>query len=142
MPLGYGGCFAKPITPECLQRYKLVAATASPPIVKEWLEKLIVMYEVFQETPESANPGVPHQSGTGTIVPLEEAEIQRIWDHVPYKEELDMIQALFDKLPSGRNEHGAVIDKRAEELREVAFHLLWYAVELCLDRQPCTTDRL
>lgn len=160
----FGGIFAPPITKEKLDKYKLLAATAQPPIVKEWMEKLITMVEVFQQTPDSPQPGTPHPSGRGVIVPLEKKEIDRIWDHVPWKEELDLISEIFDKLPTGTRpgprikvpltptaekpdnhylkDTTEVVDQRAKELRDAAFHLRWYAGQLFLDREPLTNDKL
>lgn len=71
-------------------------------------------------------------NGVGVVVPLEEEEIKRIWDHVPWKEELDMYSAVFEEIPPGTN----------RDLRNAAFHLLWYGRELELDREPMTTDKL
>ncbi len=90
------------------------------------------MLEVFWQTPESKQPGDPHPCGRGTIIPLEDAEIQRIWDVVPWAEELDLYGRLFDR-----------IDPVAtRDLRKAAFHLLWYGRELCADREPITSDKL
>lgn len=123
-----GGSFAPPLDITKLEEYKVLADTADPQI-KEAMTTLIVMLEKFWETPESVEPGVPHPSGRGTIIPLEKAEVERMWDYVPWKEELDMMGGIFDKIDTGT-------------LRNAAFHLLWYGRELCLDREPITNDRL
>jgi hypothetical protein len=67
----------------------------------------------------------------GQIVPLHPAEVERIWDHVPWDHELDGIQRLFDAIPASQ-----------KDLRNAAFHLLWYAKELAHDREPITQDKL
>lgn len=139
-------CFAPPLTSERLAAYKSLAAGAEPP-VREAMEGLIRMAEVFQETPASALPGVPLQTeytrspfrdAAGKpkpppdIVPLSGEEIDRIWDHVPWDHEIRALEPLFE-----------AIDPRSQkELRDAAFHLKWYATELALDREPMTQDRL
>jgi hypothetical protein len=86
------------------------------------------MVRVFNETPSSKLEGDTHQSGVGKIIPLEKEEIERIWDVVPWPKECDVIGECFDKLTG--------------ELRNAAFHLLWYARELAIDREPITNDKL
>ena len=65
------------------------------------------------------------------MVPLEEAEVERIFDVVPWDHELDAIQSLFDGIPP---------EKR--DLRNAAFHLLWFGKELVKDREPMTIDTI
>lgn len=125
-----GGSFAPPITDEVLDRYEDLAGIASSGPVKDEILKLIEMVRVFRQTPDSSLPSEPHPSGRGEIVPLEDAEIQRIWDHVPWDHEIDALKNLFDLIPAD------------SMLRNPAFHLLWYAVELSKDREPITIDRL
>jgi hypothetical protein len=90
------------------------------------------MVRKFRETPDSVQPGTPHPSGRGVIVPLEDAEIQRIWDVVPWMEELKMYGQLFEKISATEQ----------RDLRNAAFHLLWFGKELCSDREPITNDKL
>jgi hypothetical protein len=92
------------------------------------MTKLIAMVRKFRETPESQLNGKPHPV-IGTIIPLEDAEVQRIWDVVPYREECDAIGMVFERIPTG-------------DVRNAAFHLLWYAYELTADREPITADKL
>jgi len=126
-----GGSFAPPLSNERLEAYKSLANSATPQ-VKDYMLQLAKMLEVFRETPDSTNPGAPHPSGRVVIVPLEDAEIKRIWDFVPWSQELDVMGAVFDKI-------NATIQK---ELRNAAFHLLWFGRELCADREPITNDKL
>lgn len=124
-----GGSFAPPISADTLSSYKGVAGSASPQ-VKEVMLKLCQMVEVFSQTPASTLPGAKHPSGTGTIVPLAEAEKERIWNMIPWDYECDAYQNLFDQIPTD------------SPVRNPAFHLLWFAKELCMDREPLTKDRL
>lgn len=141
-----GGSFAPPLTPDRLERYKALAATA-PEMVCEKMQSLLTMMEVFNQTPRSALPSRNHPVGklasTGRvpqIVDLEPDEIQRIWNHVPWGDdqpghhtnECDDLSRLFDGIdPVGQ-----------KELRDACFHLLWFARELAMDREPMTNDLL
>jgi len=124
-----GGSFAPPLTPEKLEDYKVLAEECQDRKVDGYMADLIKMVELFRETPESKNGGSAHPSGRGAIVPLEDSEIERIWDAVPWPEECDVMGKAFDVLPPG-------------DLRNAAYHLLWYARELASDREPITTDKL
>lgn len=124
-----GGSFAPPLDAERLQAYRQAAQSADAP-TRDAMLALANLVEHFQRTGPSRQPGTPHPSGRGVIVPLEAAEVARIWDHVPWDHELDAMAGLFDQL-DGRS-----------PLRTPAFHLLWYARELAKDREPITCDRL
>ena len=139
MPKNYGGSFAPPLTPEKIAAYRGLAETA-PTAVRDAVRQLCDMAELFQQTPPSSRPGTPHPSGRGVKVPLEQSEIDRIWDAVPWDDEVPgdhvnecaVLARLFDGISNEDN----------EPLRNAAFHLLWYAKELARDREPITTDRL
>lgn len=126
-----GGTFAPALPAEKLATYKSLA-DGSGPKVREAMRKLISMIEEFRKTPDSANPGMPHPSGLGIVVPLEDAEIARMDEHVPWQEELNLWGAWFD----------AISPTDAKELRDAAFHLLWFGRELFLDREPMTSDKI
>jgi hypothetical protein len=132
MPLAphVGGSFAPPLPKAKLDEYAGLVNSAEDPQVKEILVRLHALAVEFQKTPPSKLAGTPHGSGVGTIVPLEQKEIDRIWEHVPWDYELAAMQAKLDELPAD------------SPLRTPAFHLLWYAKELCLDREPITSDTL
>ena len=139
-------CFAPPIDSKRLDRYKSLAAIADAP-VQDAMEELIRMVEKFQETPESREPGLalqteytrnPFRNEKGIpkpppkIVPLEQVEVNRMWDFVPWPHEINAMAALFDQIPN----------ESKKELRDAAFHLIWFARELVLDREPMTNDKL
>lgn len=126
-----GGSFAPPITPVKMEAYKTLFDIAEP-AVKEVGTKLLNMVEVFNQTPRSSLEGSKHPV-KGMITPLEEAEIKRIWDYVPWDWEIAAYNLLFDKIPSS----GA-----SKPLRDAAFHLLWFATELEKNREPITNDQL
>ena len=122
-----GGSFAPPLDDAKLAGYEALAESADRR-VKEHMLDLAKMLRAFWETGESSEQPVRNQIGV-LITPLEDQEIERIWDHVPWPEECDTIGKVFGQLPNG-------------ELRNAAFHLLWYARELAADREPVTNDKL
>ncbi len=124
---------APDITTTKLATYRELAATAEPS-VKEVMARLCDMVEHFRKTPESKLPGSPVQfmnagNKIAIAVPLEPDEILRIWDHVPYQDEIDVYGARFEKIPQS-------------DLRDAAFHLLWFATELTKDREPMTREKV
>lgn len=125
-----GGSFAPPMTDHKLTRYRELANECEDARVKEAVLKLADMVEFFQKTPESKEPGKLHPTGKMVVVPLAKAEVERIWDHVPWEYECQALQKLFDEIPV------------RSPMRTPAFHLLWYAFELTKDREPLTSDRL
>lgn len=122
-----GGSFAPPLDDAKLTAYEALAAGCSDEQCKDYLEQLIKMLRVFWQTGESSQPAQQTPLGVA-IVPLEDAEIERIWDYVPWESECDTMGVAFDRL-SG-------------EVRNAAYHLLWYARELAKDREPTTSDRI
>lgn len=125
-----GGSFAPPLSAEKLAAYAALVPTIEDPQVKETMEKLHALGVEFQKTPSSTLAGSPHPSGMGEIVRLEPAEIQRIWDLVPWDYELAAMQTKLDGLAAD------------SPLRTPAFHLLWMAKELEMGREPITSDKL
>jgi len=123
-----GGSFAPRITDDKLEEYRQLAGNVPDQRCSEYMIQLVEMLDLFNETPESSLPGTKNPLA-GMVVPLEDAEIKRIWDKVPYMEECDLIGKAFDILPPG-------------EQRNAAYHLLWYARELTLDREPMTQERV
>ena len=126
-----GGSFAPPLTEDKLKEYKLLAATADIRI-NEVMLKLIEMVEVFNQTPTSASTPIPHRTGIVNQILLEEQEITRIWNYVPWDYEIEAYSKLFETINNSDN----------KPLRDACFHLLWFAKELESDREPITNDKL
>lgn len=148
-----GGSFAPEITAETIAKYKAIAPDPTTQ-VGDHFASLLTMVETFIQTPPSSLPAIgPHPSGFGkaAIVPLAEDEKRRIWDVVPWEDELNAIAAVFAKLPPGghfvaddtapKKRRFVVTDQAAFELRGAAHHLLWYGFELTYDREPITKER-
>lgn len=135
-------CFAPPLTDETLARYRgLVGQYAGPAEVKDALASLLACVAAWWELPESKPTDAPklaikHRGKdiTVPVVPLEPEYVKALDPVTPWMREIDTLSnggdtGLFDTLPAG-------------ELRDAAFHLLWHAKELTLDREPLTMDKL
>jgi len=132
IPVHAGGSFAPRITEDTLVHYEALAALVSDSRIRESMTELIAMCRAFLLHPEASGPGSPHATGRGSIVPLDDAVIQEIWDLVPWQDEIDLMAGRFELI-------NAVTEK---ETRDAAHHLLWYARELTMDRRPITADTL
>lgn len=143
-----GGSFAPPLSDELLAKYKaMCGALPDESPVRDAMAKLLRCCGVWWELPEpNGTASRPHQSGVGTVVDMHDDHKKALWDHIPWshrslpkndkgepvKGELDHIQELFDTIDPAS----------AKDLRDAVHHLLWHVVELDLDREPLTKDRL
>ena len=154
MPVKFGGSFAPPLSKGKLATYEKLALECQDRRVKDEMQKLIKMMKKFQETPESPLKGSPHPVGpnasrggrTPMIVMLEDKEVKRIFEVVPWEDECELVSEIFSKLPSGSSQGPGrkhiVTNQTVYDLRNAAFHLLWFARELAADREPLTNDKL
>lgn len=125
-----GGSFAPPLDDTRLASYKALAEALVASPVKSGMLDLVEMMEEFNKTPPSTLPSTMHPATrTLIITPLDSAEIERIDHVVPWAHECDSLGKVFEDIPPG-------------DLRNAAFHLLWFARELTNDREPITSDRL
>lgn len=139
-----GRSFAPPITPQKLAEYRALGESLPTGQVREVILLLCQMVEVFQQTPMSKEPpvlapGCPMrvvigENQKGQLVnvydiPLEQKEVERIWDYVPWPSEIAMYRDLLKTVPPG-------------PVYEALGYLIWYATELAKDREPMTQDRL
>lgn len=138
---GVPACFAPEITKEKLAEYEKLIETQAKGQIAEEMTKLAGMVKKFLETPASKTKAqvVPMMAvkdgkeiSSAKCVPLEDKEVERMWDEVPYDDECDRLGVLFDKISNASN----------KPLRDAAFHLLWYARELTRDREPMTQETL
>lgn len=135
MPMTDGGSFAPPLTDDLLAYYAgLIDTLPRESQVREALTKLYQCCDEWWEQPESTggNGTSNHKSGRGIVVNLDEPVKKALWEYIPWTEELNLYGELFDRL-------SPITEK---ELRNAAFHLLWYVKELDLDREPITKDKL
>jgi hypothetical protein len=127
---------APPITPAILTDYEALAERVAETDPRRlWMQRLCRMLRLFWETPESTLEGTPNPSENGTvIVPLEEAEKRRVFEAVPFPQELNVYAAEFNKW---RNDH-----EDEKPFRDAAGHLVWYAREINNGREPITADKV
>lgn len=127
-----GGSFAPPLNAAKLAEYRALAESASPE-VKDAMLGLCKMMAAWHQQPVSALPGKPHPAtARANIVLLEPPTIKELWEHVPWPKECNYMAELFEEIPNDTQ----------KPLRDAAFHLLWFAKELSIDREPLTADKL
>jgi hypothetical protein len=127
---GYaGGSFAPPLTDELLAKYQASISGMDQGPVRDACATLLAACVAWWNQPESSGSGTPHPSGRGSVVPLDYITKAALWELIPWTHEIDGIRSLLDTLPAGPT-------------RDMAFHLLWHVVELDLDREPITADKL
>ncbi len=134
-------CFAPPLSDETLAQYAALIGglPAERAELADALRQCLACVQAWWALPESSLRGKRWQlrnTATGQDVeyletPLEAAHIQALWDVTPWMRELLAIEPLFDAIPLGE-----------KQLRDAAFHLLWHAKEITLDREPLTKDKL
>ena len=128
-----GGSFAPPLTDALLGKYEM-ALNDAPRQIKDAMTKLHALTTKWWDLPD--NDGTtkvePHPSGRGTMVTLDEASLEALDELLPWPEELALYGRLFEEI-------NPITDK---DLRDAAHHLLWFANELSLNREPITTDKL
>lgn len=128
-----GGSFAPPLSDAKLAEYAAMVDSLPPSPVKDHMATLLHCCNQWWELPESNGTRVrAHPVGVGTIVDLHPEIMSKLEPHIPWMEELDMMAGVFE----------AISAETHKPLRDAAFHLLWHAKELCLDREPLTADKL
>lgn len=152
-----GGSFAPPLPVARVAEYREVIERDAPEQLREALLGLCTMMEAFSETPESQEPAAPNPIGIGKVQKLEQAEIERLWDLVPWPYEVDALRGECNariaetEVDADNYRRHAEYKARGERmpwhewtptLSYAARHLLWYAKELAEDREPCTADKL
>lgn len=132
-PQNIGGSFAPPLTDAKIASYKaaITALPLSP--VKDACEVLLTCCEKWWELPEPNGTEVkPHPVGRGQIVSLQSDHAEALEPHIPWKHEIEGMKVLFD----------GISNETQKPLRDMAHHLLWHVIELDLEREPITADRL
>lgn len=138
-------CFAPPLTDEHIATYETMILTLPMPgAVRDAMRECMAPIKLWWELPESkrtdgvklrlfhrTDPSKEREAKDVPIVPLEQDHAQQLYDLIPWDYELDAMAKLFETIPT-----------EEKHLRDAAHHLLWYAKELNLDREPLTADRL
>lgn len=134
-------CFAPPLSDELLAQYKTLIDIVPNEELRDALLSCYNCVMAWWNLPESKrNDGlwfeIKHKDEEKRlkVIPLEDEQIKQLWDATPWMRELNLLSTpqddgLFDKI-------------KGTNLRNAAFHLLWYAKEISLDREPITEERL
>ncbi len=134
-------CFAPPLTDEKIANYKLLINSQASSEVADAMVMCLKCVEAWWNLPESTRTdvkrwGILHKGQKSEFVetPLEEDHIKKLWDVTPWDRELSTLSnststGLFDTLPYC-------------DLKNAAFHLLWFAKEITRDREPLSVDKL
>jgi hypothetical protein len=133
-------CFAPVLTDEKLSKYRELVAQVEPGSeLADGLEKCLACVEAWYALPEStrtdgAKSALIHQGRLTevTAVPLENEHVKALWDTTPWTRECEPLKQLFE----------AISNETHKELRDCAFDLLWHTIEISLDREPLTQDKL
>lgn len=129
----FGGTFAPPLSDEILAKYRQqIDALPADSMIRDVCDKLHTCCHAWWNAPDSNGPGKRHPSGKGMIVPLDEGIAKQLFDVIPWDKELEAYQKVLDGIDP-------VADR---DLRNMAFHLLWHAKELEMDREPITADKV
>jgi hypothetical protein len=132
MTTRFGGSFAPPLTEQqLLDAVTTIESQADSP-TKTALQLVLKCCQEWWKQPDSVGDGKPHPSGRGIIVDLDKSIADALYDYIPWREELDMCQSLFDRIDNDTQ----------KPLRDLAFHMLWHARELESRREPITSDKL
>lgn len=127
-----GGSFAPPLSDALLDRYVELAAALPHTAVKAGVSKLLTLVKTWWALPEPVGTAqVPHPV-RGTIVALSAEHAATLAESLPWPHELDGLADVFERIDA----------ENERELRDAAHHLLWFARELSLGREPLTRDRV
>jgi hypothetical protein len=129
-------CFAPPMTDEKLDRYEELADSEGGE-TGAVMRELLACVRAWWKLPESRRTDgrrLRLQDAEVVETPLEPDHVKELDPVTPWMRELNTLSTEkndgpLDSLPPG-------------EVRDAAFHLLWYAKEITQDREPLTRDKL
>lgn len=153
-------CFAQPLTEDKLSEYEDILNSLEHSPIKDAMRACLECVKAWWEIPVSENDAtiplnILHKGKTVSynVVPLEKEQVDKLDETTPWMHELLSYKDLFLSLPHGTIETQKVIDgsvrsvcevvdQKAHNLKNAATHLLWYAIEICHDREPLTNEVL
>lgn len=128
----FGGSFAPPLSDEKIARYRELAERAPEgSFLREALLALLKLILAWWDLPDSQTSPSVHPSGA-PVMGMDPEYSKALYDLVPWDHEMKAYDEEFDKIPPVGE---------SKELRDAAYHLLWHARELDLDREPITGQR-
>lgn len=124
-------CLAPELTDEKLARYADLIAALPASRAKSVAEECLACVRAWWELPAS------HMRAERALRIVHKGKTHEI-DITPLTREL--ADKLFDVTPWTEDTvaMGAALDSLTGEVRDAAYHLLWFATELSLDREPMT----
>jgi len=127
--------FAPPLTDQLFSQYASNINTLPQGELKDALLSLYNCAKAWWDVPESTEKPSYYLFRGKQVpeTPLSKELIDKLWDTTPWMRELKTLSTpqadgLFDNLEG--------------DLRNMAFHLLWFATEITLDREPMTQDKI
>lgn len=134
-------CFAPDLTDEKIAEYRQIADSLpdSRGAIRDAIRECLVVVSTWWELPESTGSArdrlleIRHRGETKLfkVTTLSDDLKRQLYDIIPWSYEISAMQALFDDIPA-----------EERELRNCAFHLLWFVIELNQDREPITQTAL
>lgn len=138
-------CFAPELSDETIAKYEALMNALPPSMgqVQDAMRECLTAVKLWWGLPDSTGSNrdqsleLVHR-GKGILVKITSLtpELQKqLFDAIPWPYELKSMQDLFDETFDNRSAH-------PKELVDACYHLLWYARELCCDREPLTQNKL
>ena len=93
----FGGSFAQPLSDELLAEYEQLAEEA-PTLIRDVMRALLVPVKLWWSLPESTGDGIPHASGRGVIVKLDNAIQKALWESIPWEHEIKAMASVVDQI--------------------------------------------
>lgn len=156
---------APPLTDEVSAAYEKTIAELGPGSqIADYATRLLRCCGVWWDLPEPAGKAVWRDQSQPIVLPLTDEHKAVLWEHIPWKSELDSIASFLASLPDDAEDLAYAERSRAWK-KEIAqahrdgkrlpekpglsmtpksmlAHLLWHVCELDLDREPLTHDHL
>lgn len=110
-PQSFGGSFAPPLTDELLAQYDvLVSALDSREQTTDIIKQLLACVRAWWNEPDSTGGGKPHPvfGKAVAMIDLDGDIAARLWEAIPWREELESWAPLLDKLESEKVQRNGV----------------------------------
>lgn len=133
-------CLAPALTEEKLAKWQeLINNLQMGSELRDALETLFKCVEAWWNARESTEKHVVAATGAG-FVSGPDVRLQKfdgelkdlLFETTPWMKELKLYDDLLE----------SIHPESEKELRDAAFHMLWFAKEICNDREPLTLDRI
>lgn len=130
-------CFAPPLTDEKIAEYQAIIDGCQDARIKDAMNQCMACVKVWWELPVSERKdiklwSIKHRGQEIEYIerPLEQEHVKALDAVTPWDTECTLMGQLFDRI------------KGDDNLRNAAFHLLWFTKEITRDREPMTLEVL